>query len=283
MDAFWKALEQQSALWLVVSAGIGGLIGALIKFLFEQVWGSKYKYRLDAQESLRKYKYPLLRAGDSLDRRLQNFIQFVDKKWYADSEDNYYRLSTLYILGTYFGWCKILEDGAFIEYEISNKRAKVFYTMFNTVYKGLTGFHYFKGAEDFSADEVEAASIYKFTITAVAELMIKKPGKKETTPKIIDFIEFTKLIDSSPDFKRWFGYLDKFLVDICPEKNNAGWNRILVFATTLRAFVHFLDQPKRITAPRTIYYLKHMHPQVRAAVQTELEKHGIAHLIAEEE
>lgn len=284
MDGLLKSFEEHSIIWVIVSAGIGGIIGALIKYLFEQVLATRYRHQFDAKVAFRKYKYPILRAADSLDRRLQNFIQFVQKRWYEDPEDNYYRISTLYLLGAYFGWCKILEDEAFIEFETSDVRAKNFNIMFKTVYKGLTGFQYFDEIDDLPANEVESATVPRLAITAVGELMVKKPTEKEKnpTPTVLDFVEFANCIDKSPDFQKWFGHFDKILANVQPSKSCAKWNRVLVFATNMRAFVSFLDTPKRLTAPRTIYYLKRMHPKVRDHVGEELKTHGCAHLVSED-
>ena len=284
MNELLQSFEENSIIWIIVSAGIGGLVGALIKFLFEKVISTNYQYKFDTRSALKKYKYPILRSADSLDHRLQNYIQFIEKKWYDNKKEDYYRASTLYLIGSYFGWCKILEDEAFIEFETSHSRARKFNTMFNTVYKGLTGFQYFSKVDDLPMSEVEAASIPRLTITAISELMVKKSDEKEkgSKPRVLEFIEFANCLDKSPDFAKWFGDFDKLLRGVHPGLT-AKWNRILVFATNVRAFVAFLDPSKRMTTPRAIYYLKQMHPQVREYVKKELESHGFAKLISKDD
>ena len=266
-------------MWVIISAGVGGLIGALIKFVFEQIWTTKYKHEFDAQKTLSKYKYPLLRVADSLDRRLQNSIQFASKQWYSDPVDDYYRISTLYLLGSYFGWCKILEDEAFIEFETSNKRAKDFSIIYHRVYKGITGFQYFHDFHEISEEEIEYASVPRMALTAIAELMIKNNNENGSFPKIIDFIEFSKHLNSSPEFQKWFGYFDRLFKDLKQNKNDPRWNRLLVFATNLRIFVCVLDSHRRMTTPRKIYYLKQMHPSVRKDIYKEIEEQGFSELV----
>jgi hypothetical protein len=285
MQVLLQSFQEHSLIWILISAGVGGLIGALIKFLFEQILSTRYQHEFKSRAALKMYKYPILRSADSLDRRLQNYVQFVEKRWYDDPKDNYYRISTLYILGAYFGWCKILEDEAFLEFETSNARAKKFNIMFNTVYKGLTGFQYFDKINDLPLSEVEAASVPRLAITAISELMIKKPSEKEKDmrPTVLGFIEFVNCFDKSPDFQKWFGYLDKLFVDVHPSDESAKWNRVLAFATNVRAFVSFLDPSTRLAAPRMIYHLKRMHPQVREYISEELKHHGFAHLISKDD
>jgi hypothetical protein len=282
MDGLLQSFEEFSVLWILISAGVGGLIGALVKFIFEQVLATKYRKQVDAKAALRMYKYPILRAADTLDRRIQNFIQFVDRNWYEDDEENYYRISTLYLFGCYFGWCRILEDEAFIEFETSTRRAKRFNIMFNTVYKGLTGFQYFGKVDDIPAEEIENASVPRMVITAIGELM-RKPRLENTNATVLDFIEFARNMDASTEFHKWFGYLDTFLTGIRPSKNSAKWNRLLVFATNLRTFISYLDTEERQTAPRKIYYLKRMHLKVQDQVRKQLEKQGYLHLLPKEE
>jgi hypothetical protein len=136
---------------------------------------------------------------------------------------------------------------------------------------------------DLSLSEIEAASVPRLAITAISELMIKKSSEKEANLTVLSFIEFVNCIDGSPDFQKWFGYFDRLFRDVHQGQKSANWNRVLVFATNVRAFVCFLDPSKRMTTPRTIYYLKQMHPQVREHVNEELEYNKLAHLISKDD
>jgi hypothetical protein len=283
MNILLQSFQENSVLWIIISAGVGGLIGALIKFIFEQILATRYQYEFNAKKVLRKYKDPILRSADSLDRRLENFIRYVDKGWYDDPGDEYYRLSTLYLFGCYFGWCKILENESFIEFETSNKRAQRFSILYNTVYKGLTGFHYFRHIDKITSDDIEKASIQRLIITAVGELMIKKAdGENGHAHTVLDFIEFANCLAVSPDFKKWFGYVDRFFKDMSRSKNSARWNRLLIFATNLRVFVSSLDTKNRQTSPRSIEYTKQMHPTIEQYLLKDLNKQGQLHLVAKD-
>ena len=288
MDALLRSFEEHSIIWIIISAGIGGLLGALIKFVFEQVLGPRLRSVRAAKVALRRYTYPILRAADTLDRRIENLIRFVDKKWFDDPKEDYYRLSTLYLFGRYFGWCKILENEAFLKYEISDRKARNFNIRFYRVFKGITGFDYFKDLkadefEDLEADEVssiEAATVPRLALTAIGELMIKKhEGTEERLPTVLDFVEFARDYKTSHDFKKWFSYLENVLSGLSNSMKNARWNRLVVFATNLRVFISFLDPRSRQTAPRQVYYLKYLHPKVAKCLRKELEESGYSHMI----
>ena len=254
----------------------------LIKFVFEQVLGPRLENARAARVALRKYSYPLLRAADTLDRRIENLIRFVSKQWFDDPNDDYYRISTLYLLGSYFGWCKILENEAFLEYEISDKRAKGFSIQFNRVFKGITGFYYFQDLKDSEMSSVETATVPRLALTALGELMMKKDQGKDALPTVLDFVEFARSYKDSADFKKWFSYLENLLWGLRRSKDDARWNRLVIFAINLRVFVSFLDPTSRQTAPRQIYYLKYLHPKVEERVRNELVEAGYSTMIQSE-
>jgi hypothetical protein len=267
--------EERSILWIAISAGLGGVIGALINFVFQQVLTPHLEHQRRAKQALRRYCHPLLRAADKLDRRLENFINFADKGWFGDPDDDYYRLSTLYLFGVYFGWCKILEDEAFLEYESSNKKARLFNIRFYTVFKAITGFHYFSEVPDGQLELIEQAAVPRLVLTAIGELMMEERTDKGESPNIIKFTDFTKRYQSSPEFQRWFFYIERLLKDVRPTPKSARWNRIIVFAAMLRSFTLFLDPEHRVISPREISYLSHLHPQVRSYLEKEM--HGLCY------
>lgn len=273
MDNFLiRSIEEHSVLWVVLSAGVGGVIGAFLKYLFETVFATRYKQKVTARRLLRRYRFPLLRAADTLDRRLENMIRFIEKKWYEDPEEDYYRLSTLYLFGSYLGWCKILEDMAFFEFESSDRKARAFSICFHRVYKTLTSFYYFSPITGNEVKGIEEATVPRFALTAISELMVKNAGEnKDKVPQVWGFVEFSKRMEESVEFRKWFRYLENaILLNHSPSKSSARWNRLILVATMLRAFVAFLDPKGRHTAPRQIPYLKRIHPQVADKVRREL-------------
>ena len=283
MPFLFPSFEENSIPWVILTGGVGALLGASFKFIFDNLLGPTLESSRAARAAMRKYSYPLLRAAEALDRRLENLFRHADKKWFDDPKDDYYRISTLYLFGCYFGWCNILEKEAFLEYVESDKKARDFSTQFYRVFKGITGFYYFEDLleeESISAEQVEAATVPRLALTAIGELMVKSPAGKDTLPSLIDFVEFAGTFAASDNFQRWFAYLIALLTDLEHSRSDPRWNRLLVFATNLRTFVSFLDPAHRQTRPRYIYYLPSLHPRVEARLRKELEESGHADLIA---
>ena len=272
-DFLISSFQEFSPIWLILSAGIGGFIGATIKFIFEQLLEPKLKRKRESKIALKKYSDPLLRSADSLDRRLENFIKFVNEKWFDDKKDDYYKISTLYLFGSYFGWSKIIENEAYLEFETS-KTEKNFYINFNRVYKGLTGFQYFK---DLDKDVSPQLGIHRLVLTAIGELMIKENLEKQSK-ELISFIEFTEKYSFDSNFKKWFKSIEDLFSDTTNSSMNPKWNRLIIFATNLRVFIHFLDSSNRLTKSRKIL-IQGLHPKIKENLLKEIKKAGYLSLI----
>ncbi|NJK70321.1 MAG: hypothetical protein HC941_30850 [Microcoleus sp. SU_5_3] len=272
MGTLLQSFEERSVVWIIISSGLGGVIGALINFMFQQVLTPQLQHRRTSYQALRKYSYPLLRAADKLDRRLENFINFIDENWFDNSSDDYYRISALYLFSCYFGWCKILEDEAFLEYETSDKEARLFNIEFYTVFKAMTGFHYFREISGEQLSSTKEATIPRLALTAIGELMIEERKDKNESPTIIKFTHFAQQYKSSSEFQKWFSYVERLLVNLKRDQNEARWNRVVIFASVLRGFILFLDPKHRMTTPREIPYLLYLHPQVRSYLEKEIDE-----------
>lgn len=273
MDFLLQSFEENTILWILLSAGLGGVIGSTIKFIFDHIWAPKLKQSRDAKNAIRLYTLPLLRIGYSLDRRIENLITFVDKQWFDDKNDDYYRLSTLYLLGSYFGLCKIIENKAFIEFEKSHKKTEEFNISFYNVFKGITSYYYFKDIKESEITSTHTATVPRFALTAIGELMIEQTEENnKNIPNIISFVKFSKQYKTSSDFKKWFVYLENLLSKLQKSQNNAKWNRLIVFAINLRAFITHLDPKGKYTKPREITYLAFLHQKIAERIMKDLEK-----------
>lgn len=273
MDFLIQSFEEHSILWILVSTFVGALIGSSFKFIFDTIATTSYGYRVSSKRLMRAYQYPLLHAADSLDRRLENMIKFIDEKWCDDPDDDYYRISTLYLFGMYFGWCMIFELMGILGIERSDKKTREFSKHFYNVFKGLTGYHYFEKVSDGEISGIFEAYIPRFALTAIGELMIKKePEERSKLPRLLGFVEFYDQINKSEQFKRWFSYIEKrILCNHSPSKSSAKWNRLLVFATTLRVFLAFLDPKGRLTKKRKINYLHRIHHSVSEQLMKDIQ------------
>jgi hypothetical protein len=282
MNALFRSFEENSIIWMLVSLGLGGIIGAGIKLLFEHVFTPRVQSARAARQALREYSYPLLRAADALDARLANLIRFADSGWFDDPEDDHYRLGTLYLLGSYFGWCKILEDAAFLEFQESDRKARRFNIHFYRVFKALTGFYYVQDMEEAREPQKETGNVPRLALTAIGEVMIAgNQGQPDGSAlRVLSFLEFIKSYEESEEFRKWFGYLTRFLGNLTMSEDDPRWNRVVSLATNLRLFVAFLDPRSRGTSRRRIHYLKYLHPTVAARLGKEIEQSGHRHMLA---
>lgn len=282
MNIFTQAFEQYSILWLILSGVIGGFIGATVKFLFEQVWSPAVQQKRATKLAISNYTFPLLRAADTLDRRIENFYHYGSSDWYNDKTDDYYKRTTQYIIGSYFGWCRILEQEA----GLFGPEGLKFNKQFFRVFKGLTSFTYLKDIPNVNDKSIGEATIPRFALTAIGELMIRKnvvdASMKGDSPKqaydVLGFVEFLNKVDNA-DFGKWFGYLDHLFEEVEKIPSNLKWSRILIFATNLRSFVEFLDPKHRLSAPREIPYLRDLMPQVADLLTKELEESDLGWMI----
>ena len=280
MSWLTRSFDEHSIAWILISGGLGTLLGAFIKFYFDQVLGARFKAARIAGAAIRNYSLPLLESAYTLDRRIANFCRFVDRKWFEDKDDDYYRLSTLYVFGCYFGWCKILENEGFFGLDNSKRRTQKFGHQYHRVFKGMTSFEYFD-LENIQEVAMDAASVPRLALTAIGELMIKDKDQAGKKPSVLGFVEFTQKYQSSEEFKKWFGYVDRLLRGITGRSQDLKWNRLLVFDCNLRVFVSFLDPQGRQTTKHLIDCLPFMDPVVAGRVRKEIADAGFGKLLEE--
>jgi len=168
---FSKAFNEHSFLWLVISAIIGGLIGASIKLFFENILATNITNTRSARMAIKKYTYPLLRSSDSLNRYGQLLVENLEKKWFDDSDNDYFKMAILYQFSNFFGIVKLLENEAFIEFESTKKDVRKFNDHFYKVISSLNSFAYFKKSS-WTSEELAKNTLNRMVITAIGEIML---------------------------------------------------------------------------------------------------------------
>ena len=236
-------LSSTSILW----GFIGLILGAASKFLFDHVLALRLVRRREIRQIVTQYSRPILRAAESLERRINNFVLTYDKKWFDN--DDYYRLSTLYQFGCFLGWVRILEyKVVFLEFEKS-KKSREFNIRLNTVFKAFTGFEYFDGIDDFEAKD--ASTIPRLVLTAIGELMIADSNQHNNI-SIIGFTTFVKHYENDDQYKQWFGYLKNFLSNLKLSSSDLRWDRLILIGAALRRLIWFLDPKSTCTRSRQL-------------------------------
>lgn len=255
MESLLKSFEEYPTIWILLSAGVGGVIGACIKFLFDHILAARVSGRREVRKIVTRYSNPILRAAESLERRINNFILTYDKKWF--NNDDYYRLSTLYIFAQFLGWSRILErEVVFLDFG-NLRSSREFNIRFNTVFKSFTGFDYFRDIPDTVA--VDSSTVPRLVLTAIGDLMIEAHGDTHgSSSGVIQFTTFVTRYEKVDEFKRWLKYLEDFLSNLKPSTEDLRWDRLIVIGANLRVLVRFLDPKGTRTRPRPICNLERM-------------------------
>ena len=191
LEILFFTVQKDSIIWILLSSIIGGVIGASSKFLFEYILPYRMNVKRDAKKAIQKYSYPLLRYAESLLRSMELLLSNKEKKWYDDKNAPYFKYSILYKFGCYFACVNQLEQEAFLEFGVKNKKIKRFTALFFNVLKSLTSFFYFNegliNKKILSAD-VEKTNIPRLVVSAIGEIMTIETDKKEK--RIISFVDF---------------------------------------------------------------------------------------------
>src|SRR5690348_3348510 len=67
-----------TAMWALVASVVGGVVGAGVKFTFEDLLRPKIGWRRDTQRIVRRFTTPLLRSTEALERRINNLVRNQD-------------------------------------------------------------------------------------------------------------------------------------------------------------------------------------------------------------
>lgn len=256
MDWLLRSFQENSILWIFISVGVGGIIGASIKFFFDQVLAHRLRQRREISRIVIQYSNPILRAANSLERRINVHILNIEQEGVDFDNNDYCRLSFLYLFSSFLGWSYILErEVQFLEFETSGK-SRQFQSRFYMVFKAFSSFDYF---QDIAADvrTLESSTIPRLVLTAIGELMIKNQDSHQTSSKeVIEFTTFTRLYEECRQFRRWLKYLEDFISGLKPSATCLRWDRLILIAASLQMLISFLDPKGTRTTPRHVSNLE---------------------------
>jgi hypothetical protein len=249
-----------TAIWALIASVVGGIVGAGVKFTFEDLLRPRLGWRRDTQRLVSRFTTPLIRSAEALERRINNLVRNEDAHWFET--DEYYRLSTLYVFGEYLGWMRLIERRfGFIPVE-AMPRGRVFTTRLYGIVRALTSFAYFR---EHQAADVGASAIPRLMLTAIGEAMTATDGES-----VIEFTEFVTRYANDPQFARWFADLDQFLRHTHPD-DPLTWDRTLIAGAELRALLGFLDPKGRVVRRRPVANLDQLAtPGLSARLTKEL-------------
>lgn len=247
LAALSETAKESPIVWFLVSLG-GGVLGASIKFGFEDLLRPFVGDRREARRLVGKYTVPLLRSAEALERRINILVNNEEHRWLES--DEYFRLSTLYVFGEYFGWIRIVEQSfGFLPFESSRKGSK-FNLRLNGVFRALSSHAYFRGE---SEQEVSDSLIERFKLTAVGEVMINADGNR-----VIEYTDFVQRYQNDARFRSWFEDLEAFLIAATPD-DSLRWDRLILTGAHLRALICFLDKRGNMVRYRKVSNLERLH------------------------
>jgi hypothetical protein len=250
----------------LVTAVIGGFIGAGAKFLFEGLLTPRVAQSREARRLLALYTAPLTRSAEALERLINNFVRNADAYPYRDSD--YYRLSALYAFGDYLAWVELVErDFGFVSLD-STRQTRRFKQRFYGPFRALTSQAYFRWADhrdDVDQAAVTGSAVPRNMLRAIGEVMLDDVRERRTK----SFTEFTLQFTRDAQFARWFADLDRVLNEA--EAGNAfARDRLIASGANLRALVVFLDPKDRNDSPRHIENRSRIaHQEVRTLLEAE--------------
>lgn len=247
MNWLTQSFQQYTVAWILISSLVGGIIGAFVKFLFEDVVRPYFGWRRDTAAIVRRYTTPLIRSAEALERRLNILVRNEKCKWFE--EDEYFRLSTLYVLGEYLAWVRIVERRfGFLPFE-SSRRGRQFNRHLNGLFRALTSHAYFRDHPDI--DVVQRSAVPRLMLTAIGEAM-RREGENDA---VLAFSEFVLAYGRDAQFRRWFAEIESLLRTAHPA-DPLCWDRVIAAGATLRGLVAFLDPRGVMTAPRKLANLE---------------------------
>jgi hypothetical protein len=227
--------EVNSAAWALLASVIGGLVGASIKFTFDDVLGPILGWRRETRRVVRRFTTPLLRSGEALERRINNMVRNVREDWYV--KDEFFRISILYAFAEHLGWIRIVEKRfGFVPAEAVSE-GESFTRRLNGLFRALTSHAYFRTEEP---ELVSLSAIPRLMLAAVGEVMMAPDGET-----VIGFTEFATRYVNDAQFNRWFTGIDEFLGRARPG-DSLSWDRLIIAGAELRALIGFLDPKARM-------------------------------------
>jgi hypothetical protein len=235
-----ESFDEHTVLWLLISTVLGGVVGSGITFVYEDVLRPWLSFRRDTSRLVKMYTTPLVRATESLERRLENFSANDGSAWYRD--DEYYRMSTLFVFAEYLGLIRTLErEFGFVPLE-SEERGRRLQQRLSGLFRSLTSFAYFSGAAD--PARVEESSVPRFLLRAIGEAVSDSNNPRRT----MEFTDFVLRYGSDPQFRRWFAELDAFLRS-ASRRDDTRRQRVVATQANLRALLLELDPRGALVKP----------------------------------
>jgi hypothetical protein len=238
-----QSFEEHTVIWLMISAGIGGLVTEVLKYVFEQ-YIPQWRLERSTKIAIQKYSYPLLIAAKDLHTVIEEILQSINANIEYDC-NKYQHLRILWFFSYFFGWYKLLQNESLLEFsseKIRSKETKKFIEHYYIALGALSKPAYLINLSNISRAEYGSANVPVLALAAIGELMIKNQKDNDglAGSELIHIVEFTSKLRSDTDFKIWVPYLERFLSGL--NQSYAKRNRLILFDIYLVSLIRFLER-----------------------------------------
>lgn len=243
-DWLQLSFEQNTILWLLVSSVLGGIVGASMRFVFDVILPQQLQQRREVIAVKRKYRTPILLAAEELRNRLGNIIKnikLIEKDgWLKYDPPGYYYISTLYVVGQFFGWLQILRRTVVYLDFTSTKETRQFERFLDAIEKSFSDPGLFQGASttNFSTTTKDRW-VFSFILQAVGDVMVLDEEENFRTIKYATFHERFATHDENNSFKQWLHFVGQLFQDL--KEGDLRFRRIVAIYLTLSAFIKHID------------------------------------------
>ncbi len=256
LDWLQQSLEENTILWLLVSSILGGIVGASMRFVFDTVLPQRLQQRREVIAVKRKYRTPILLAAEQLRNRLANIIKHIEeieeKNWLGSNPPGYYYVSTLYVVGQFFGWLQILRRTvAYLDFT-STRETQQFEQFLNAIEKSFSDPGLFNGATPKFPKPSKDRWVFSFRLQAVGDVMITSKEKNVHTINYATFHERITAQENNNSFNQWFSFVGRLFEDL--KENDLRFRRIIAIYLTLSEFIKHIDPNHSRTKPPVDYW-----------------------------
>jgi hypothetical protein len=260
--------NETSIIWLLLSALLGGLIGASIKFVFDYLLPENLKGRKELLAIKSKYAVPIFYSAVELRKRLDNILKLIklieegDGWLNKDDQDDYYFLSTIYITAQFFGWTQVLRHTVIYLDLSTTSETKAYSYGLDAIISSFSNPALMEEKPSTDPRASEDKWIYSIWLQAIGDQMIKKDDSEYS---VLSFAEFCDKLKNTKnkDFYKWMKPLIDFYDDL--KSNQIRFRRIAAIHTIVNSFIE-LNDPKFLRNRKWIYYWHVLLPSERAKI-----------------
>jgi hypothetical protein len=229
---------------------IGGLIATYARFLLEYLLPRRYQEQQAATQVRQRYTWPILAAAAELRDRLGNIILVGHRQLRSLEEreptlEDYFFLSSLYVVGQYFAWIEILrQEIVFLDLG-SGAANRRFRDLLEAVIDAFRdSFWEEKGR---AISQLRDVSIARHRLHALGDLMIEVT---ENGPRCLNYRRFCqRYLASDPEFVPWFHWAAELFVSLGEDERDFRWDRLIIIHERLSRLIEYLDPGHSRVAP----------------------------------